>query len=69
MSEKCIDGLYDDNIQKDKSYTPYELMMKDFDLLINNALKYNMPKDQPHYQARLLNVMGKFTFHRLRDII
>ncbi len=44
-------------------------MIKDFDMLISNALKYNMPKDQPHYQARLLNVLGKFTFEKIKDII
>jgi hypothetical protein len=28
-----------------------------------------MPKDQPHYQARLLNILGRYTFERVRDFI
>jgi hypothetical protein len=44
-------------------------MIKDFDLLISNALKYNMPKDQPHYQAKLLNILGRFTFLKMRDLL
>ena len=58
MYERCYEGCYDVN-------TLIEIK-RDFELIVSNALKYNMPKDQPHYQARILNVLGQFAFDKFR---
>ena len=61
MRALCVEGRYDNN--------PYELLLQDFNLLIDNALKYNMPKDQPHYQAKILNVTGSWAFIYFKEVI
>ena len=61
MYERCHEGAYDDNTK--------ETLMKDFDLLVSNALKYNMPKDQPHYQARILNILGSYAIEKFDSIL
>ena len=37
MREKAIEGAYDRN--------PYELIKADLELLVRNAMTFNMPKD------------------------
>jgi hypothetical protein len=37
MREKAIEGAYDRN--------PYELIKADLELLVRNAMNFNMPKD------------------------
>ena len=56
MYERCLEGAYDQDTK--------EAISKDFHLLISNALKYNMPKDQPHYQARILKILGQHTIEK-----
>lgn len=36
----------------------YKKIKDDFSLIISNALTYNMPKDQPSYRAKILNIVG-----------
>jgi hypothetical protein len=44
----------------------YESILNDFKLIIKNAFTYNMPKDQPHYQAKILNIMGELAFRYMK---
>lgn len=50
MKEKVVEGAYDEK--------PYELIKADLELLVDNALKFNMPKDEPHYRAKILLIVG-----------
>ncbi len=59
MVERCHEGLYDEG--------SWEGIRKDFQLIISNALKYNMPKDQPHYQARILNILGEQVLNKFKN--
>lgn len=49
MIEQCRAGMYDSN--------SFELVQRDVDLIISNAMEYNMPKDLCHYSARVLKLM------------
>lgn len=50
MTERCVQGFYDtDSRQK---------IEEDFNLIVSNALKYNMPKDLPHKSAKIMKIMG-----------
>lgn len=35
------------------------MIEKEFQLIISNALKFNMPKDAAHGQAKILKVLGE----------
>lgn len=59
MYERCLEGAYDES--------PKESLMRDFELIISNAVKYNMPKDQPHYQARILNILGHHAIEKFTE--
>jgi hypothetical protein len=61
MYERCHEGWYDENSK--------ENLQKDFELIRSNALKYNMPKDQPHYQARILNILGSYAIDKFHNIL
>jgi hypothetical protein len=50
MREKAADGWYDKN--------PYELLLADLELIVKNAMTFNMPKDEPHYRSKLLLIVG-----------
>lgn len=50
MKEKCLEGKYDED--------PEKTIKNDFQLIISNALKFNMPKDAAHGQAKILKVLG-----------
>lgn len=50
MREKALEGAYDRN--------PYELIRADLELLVKNAMTFNMPKDEAHYRAKILLVVG-----------
>lgn len=58
MKEKALSGFYDDQ--------SLDLIKYDFYLIVNNALKFNMPKDSAHLQAKILKIMGELTFDRLQ---
>lgn len=51
MKEKSLQGLYDVNA--------LQCITSDFNLIINNALKFNMPQDPAHVQAKILKVLGE----------
>jgi len=51
MKEKCLQGKYDVN--------PFKMIESHFQLIISNALKFNMPKDAAHGQAKILKILGE----------
>lgn len=59
MYERCLEGAYDQ--------CTLQRVLDDFQLIVSNALKYNMPKDQPHYQARILNILGRHALSKLQE--
>lgn len=50
MKQKAHQGKYDDD--------PIRKINADFQLIISNALKFNMPKDPAHVQAKILKILG-----------
>lgn len=46
-----MEGEYDDN--------PFKKLSSDFNLIVSNALKFNMPKDTAHVQAKILKILGE----------
>jgi hypothetical protein len=46
-----LEGQYDSS--------PYKSIYFDFNLIVNNALKFNMPKDPAHVQAKILKILGE----------
>jgi hypothetical protein len=61
MREKVSEGAYDDS--------PYSLIKQDLELLVNNALQYNMPKDEPHYRAKILLIVGLKFLEHIQDLL
>ncbi len=57
MKDKANDGSYDEN--------SYEKITKDLNLIIYNALQYNMPKDDAYFQAKILKIMGNRILQQL----
>lgn len=51
MKEKAIQGQYDHNA--------FRQLSSDFNLIISNALKFNMPQDPAHVQAKILKILGE----------
>jgi predicted nucleotidyltransferase len=61
MREKSLEGAYDTN--------SYELMKADLELLVRNAMTFNMPKDEAHYRAKILLVVGTRYLNFFKDLI
>lgn len=51
MKEFAEQGAYDED--------PYKSTESDFQLIVKNALEFNMPKDSAHFQAKILKIMGE----------
>lgn len=60
MKEKSMQGLYDDNALQNITF--------DFNLIINNALKFNMPQDPAHVQAKILKVLGEKALEKYQPL-
>lgn len=50
MKDKANEGYYDEK--------SFEKISTDLNLIIFNALQYNMPKDDAYFQAKILKIMG-----------
>jgi hypothetical protein len=61
MREKALEGAYDRH--------PYDLMKADLELLVKNAMTFNMPKDEAHYRAKILLVVGIRYLEFFRELI
>lgn len=61
MREKAVEGKYDSD--------PYLLITNDLELLVRNAMTFNMPKDEAHYRAKVLLVLGSKFLERVRDLL
>jgi predicted nucleotidyltransferase len=61
MREKSLEGAYDTH--------SYELMKADLELLVRNAMTFNMPKDEAHYRAKILLVVGTRYLNFFKDLI
>ena len=57
MKEKSQEGLYDE----DSAYK----ITQDLNLIVENALQYNMPKDDAYFQAKILNILGNKALRHL----
>lgn len=61
MREKAADGTYDDN--------PYVLMKEDLELIVQNAITFNMPKEDPHYRAKILLIVGSKFLESVKELL
>jgi hypothetical protein len=61
MREKAIDGFYDKK--------SYENIKGDLELLVKNAMIFNMPKDEAHYRAKILLVVGTKFLETFKELI
>ena len=59
MKELAQDGTYD--------YEPFKRIEKDFQLLVSNALKFNMPKEMAHVQAKILKILGEKGLKKFKE--
>jgi hypothetical protein len=59
MIKRCENGIYDTN--------SFSSVKKDVDLIVANAMEYNMPKDHVHYSARVLHIMSIQFFNFFKD--
>ena len=44
-------------------------MKADLELLVRNAMNFNMPKDEAHYRAKILLVVGTRYLDFFRDLL
>lgn len=59
MREFAESGDYDDE--------PFKKTEAHFQLIVKNALEFNMPKDQAHFFAKILKVVGEMFLERFKD--
>ena len=59
MKEKAMEGLYDEDSK--------EKITRDLNLIVKNALQYNMPKDDAYFQAKIFNILGNKTLEYLEN--
>ena len=51
MRIRATDGHYDENT--------YAKILDDITLISKNAMIFNMPKDEPHYRAKIMLIICK----------
>lgn len=61
MREKALEGAYDTRA--------HELIRNDLELLVRNAMTFNMPKDEAHYRAKILLVVGTRYLDYFKDLL
>ena len=61
MREKVVEGAYDTN--------PSQLIKEDLELIVQNAMSFNMPKDEPHYRARILLICGLKFLEEMKSLL
>lgn len=61
MREKILEGAYDCN--------SFETIRKDFELIVKNALTFNMPHDDAYYRAKILYIVGLRFLNHVKKII
>ncbi len=57
MREKAVQGYYNEQT--------YEKLLRDVCLISNNAMTFNMPKEEVHYQAKILIIMASHFLSKL----